>query len=196
MEEAREWWEEFEAAARRPLSQRMRYAFIHTYKPVWTTPATVRSTPWRNIASGVSATSRIGLGMAAFDYRQAQESRDAFGKHHVRYLFHGNTGATLLGFPDTTQDAQVFVEKSTVNGDRLVEALDDLGFRLTDREAHEIRRGKDFIQLKNGPFDPDLVFAPDGIETFEDAWRRRADVERFPVCNIEISRQANRQQIA
>jgi hypothetical protein len=30
----REWWEEFEAAARRPLEQRMRYAFIHTYKPV------------------------------------------------------------------------------------------------------------------------------------------------------------------
>jgi hypothetical protein len=34
MEEAREWWEEFEAAARRPRSQRMRYAFIRTYKPV------------------------------------------------------------------------------------------------------------------------------------------------------------------
>lgn len=30
----REWREEFEAAARRPLAQRMRYAFIRTYKPV------------------------------------------------------------------------------------------------------------------------------------------------------------------
>jgi hypothetical protein len=29
-----EWEEEFEAAARRPLRQRMKYAFIHTYKPV------------------------------------------------------------------------------------------------------------------------------------------------------------------
>ncbi|MEX2120249.1 MAG: hypothetical protein WD847_11700 [Pirellulales bacterium] len=29
-----EWIEEFEAAARRPLSTRMRYAFIKTYKPV------------------------------------------------------------------------------------------------------------------------------------------------------------------
>ena len=29
-----QWLEEFEAAARRPLSTRMRYAFIHTYKPV------------------------------------------------------------------------------------------------------------------------------------------------------------------
>jgi len=29
-----EWLEEFEAAARRPLETRMRYAFIWTYKPV------------------------------------------------------------------------------------------------------------------------------------------------------------------
>lgn len=30
----RDWLEEFEAAARRPLATRFRYAFIHTYKPV------------------------------------------------------------------------------------------------------------------------------------------------------------------
>jgi hypothetical protein len=29
-----EWWDEFEAAARRPLQQRFKYAFIKTYKPV------------------------------------------------------------------------------------------------------------------------------------------------------------------
>jgi hypothetical protein len=29
-----DWLAEFEAAARRPLEQRMRYAFIKTYKPV------------------------------------------------------------------------------------------------------------------------------------------------------------------
>lgn len=33
-ETAREWTLEFEAAARRPLETRLRYAFIRTYKPV------------------------------------------------------------------------------------------------------------------------------------------------------------------
>ena len=33
-DELREWEREFDAAARRPLSIRMRYAFIRTYKPV------------------------------------------------------------------------------------------------------------------------------------------------------------------
>jgi len=32
--ELREWRQEFDAAARRPLKTRFRYAFVHTYKPV------------------------------------------------------------------------------------------------------------------------------------------------------------------
>jgi hypothetical protein len=123
--------------------------------------------------------------MAAFEYRQAQEVRDAFSRHGCRYLFLGKSGAILLGFPDTTQDADLFVEKSSQNGHALVAGLRDLGFGLTDEEAAQIQRGKDFIQLKNGPFDLDLIFAPDGIEKFRDAWDRHVDVDGFPVCHID-----------
>ncbi|MFM8536457.1 MAG: hypothetical protein ACKOES_00075 [Planctomycetaceae bacterium] len=54
--------------------------------------------------------------MAAFDYRQAEEIRDAFSRHGCRYLFIGKSGAILLGFPDTTQDADLFVDKTGPNG--------------------------------------------------------------------------------
>ncbi|MEA2710268.1 MAG: hypothetical protein QOF78_2869, partial [Phycisphaerales bacterium] len=50
--------------------------------------------------------------MAAFDYQQAEEIRDVFAQHGVRYLFIGKSGAILLGYPDTTQDADLFAEKS------------------------------------------------------------------------------------
>jgi len=134
--------------------------------------------------------------MAAFEYRQAQEIRDALARHGVRYLFIGKSGAILLGFPDTTQDADLFVERALGNGRALVIALRELGFTLSDNQAAEIERGKDFIQLKDGPFDLDLVFAPDGIERFEDAWWRHVDVEGFPVCHpddiIASKRAANR----
>ncbi len=53
--------------------------------------------------------------MAAFEYGQAEEIRDVFKAHHVRYLFIGKSGAILLGFPDTTQDAVIFVERSLAN---------------------------------------------------------------------------------
>jgi hypothetical protein len=121
--------------------------------------------------------------MGVFDYRQAQEIRDAFKRHGVRYLFIGKSGAILLGFPDTTQDADVFVDRSPDNGRATAEALRDLGFSLTQEQTAEIERGKDFVQLKNGPFDLDLIFAPDGIERFDDAWKRHVDVEGFPVCH-------------
>jgi predicted nucleotidyltransferase len=123
--------------------------------------------------------------MAAFEYRQAEEIRDALARHGVRYLFIGKSGAILLGFPDTTQDADLFIEKEPGNARALVAALKELGFALTAEQAAEVERGKDFVQLKNGPFDLDLVFAPDGIERFADAWKRRVDISGFPVCHLD-----------
>ena len=40
-----EWIAEFEAAARRPLHTRLRYAFVHTYKPV------LDDAPYRSFSS-------------------------------------------------------------------------------------------------------------------------------------------------
>ena len=118
-----------------------------------------------------------------FEYAQAEEIRDAFARHGVRYLFLGKSALILLGYPDTTQDADVFPERSDENGRRMVLALRELGFALDAAGEDAIVRGKDFVQLKDGPFDLDLVFAPDGIERFEDAWRRHVEVEGFPVCH-------------
>jgi len=94
-----------------------------------------------------------------FEYRQAEEIRDVFSAHGVRYLFIGKSGAILLGYPDTTQDADLFVDKSPANCSAVVAGLRSLGFALTEAQAAEILRGKDFVQLKNGPFDLDLVRA-------------------------------------
>lgn len=118
-----------------------------------------------------------------FEYRLARDVNDALARHGVRYLFLGKSGAILLGFPDTTQDADLFPAKSQQNGESLVLALTELGFELSSDDAAAIIRGKDFVQLKNGPFDLDLIFAPDGIETFEEAWSRHVEVEGIPVCH-------------
>jgi hypothetical protein len=122
---------------------------------------------------------------ARFEYRQAQEIADAFRDHHVKYLFIGKSGAIILGYPDTTQDADLFVEKSPENGRAIVSALVKLGFDLKGEHRAEIERGKDFVQLRNGPFDLDLVFAPDGIETFAEADRRGLTVEGMRVCHLD-----------
>jgi hypothetical protein len=123
--------------------------------------------------------------MGAFEYPQAEEIREAFSRHRVRHLFIGKSGAILLGFADTTQDADVFLDRTPDNGDATVAALLELGFDLSEELRAQIRSCKGFVQLKNGPFDIDLIFAPDGIERFEDAWQRHVEVEGFHVCHID-----------
>ncbi|MEP6636536.1 MAG: hypothetical protein ABJB97_07400 [Acidobacteriota bacterium] len=99
-----------------------------------------------------------------FSPAQAQDVAAAFAAHQVDYMFIGKSGAILLGYPGTTQDVDVYPRKDPENGARIISALKDLNFQLDPAIEHEIVRGKDFVQIKSGPFDIDLVFAPDGIE--------------------------------
>jgi len=136
--------------------------------------------------------------MAAFEFHNAEELGRVLRHHGVRYLFFGKSGAILLGYSDTTQDVDLYVDKQKDNCEKLLAALLELGFRLTAKEQDDILRGKDFIQLRNGSFDLDLVFAPDGIERFDDAWKRRVERYGFPVASLDdiiLSKQiANRQK--
>src|SRR5438067_303625 len=131
-----------------------------------------------------------------FSPLQAQEVAAAFSRHQVDYMFIGKSGAILLGYPGTTQDVDVFPRKDMDNGRRIVSALSDLGFEINNIVEADILRGKDFVQIKNGPFDIDLVFAPDGIESYDEAKARIDMSSGFPVANItdiiESKRAANR----
>src|SRR5262245_57945778 len=89
------------------------------------------STGWPSTADGARSAFHPGWAMAGpSEYRQARELAQAFAAHGVRYLL-GKGAAILLGFPDTTQDADVFVEKTPENGRALLKALASLGFELT-----------------------------------------------------------------
>ena len=120
----------------------------------------------------------------AFNPLQAQQVAIAFNAAGVDYLFIGKSAAILLGYPGTTQDVDIYPAKSEENGRRMVSALIELGFGLDEDTQAEIVRGKDFVQLKNGPFDLDLIFAPDGIEDYGDAKKRSVREDIFPVANL------------
>jgi hypothetical protein len=121
---------------------------------------------------------------SSFHPAQAQELAKAFAAHQVDYMFIGKSGAILLGYPSTTQDVDVYPRKDEDNGRRIVAALKEIGFALDTELEQEIIRGKDFVQIKSGPFDIDLVFAPDGIESYDEAKSRMDTSTGFPVLNI------------
>ncbi|HEX5223242.1 MAG TPA: hypothetical protein VFZ59_27025 [Verrucomicrobiae bacterium] len=99
-------------------------------------------------------------------------------------MFIGKSGAILLGYPGTTQDVDVFPERSRQNGQRIVIALRKIGFEVNVELEREILDGKDFVQIKTGPFDVDLVFAPDGINSFAEAKQRAVTEGIFRVANL------------
>ena len=115
---------------------------------------------------------------------QAEEIARAFNKAGVEYLFLGKSGAILLGFPGTTQDVDIFPARTPENGRRIAAALRKLGFEIGAQLEREIVAGKDFVQIKTGPFDVDLVFAPDGIESFGTAKSRGITTGIFHVANL------------
>jgi hypothetical protein len=115
---------------------------------------------------------------------QAEEIARAFHDEGADYLFIGKSGAILLGYPGTTQDVDIFPARSPENGRRIVAALKRIGFDIGPELEREVVAGKDFVQIKTGPFDVDLVFAPDGIESFAKAKGRGVTEGIFRVANL------------
>lgn len=115
---------------------------------------------------------------------QAEEIARAFNEAGVEYLFLGKSGAILLGYPGTTQDVDVFPARTAENGRRIAGALRSLGFEISAALEAEMVAGKDFVQIKTGPFDVDLVFAPDGINNFAEAQSRGVAIGIFRVASL------------
>ena len=124
--------------------------------------------------------------MAAIDSAQLDELTNALENHGVKYLYIGKSAAIVHGFADTTQDADIFLDHDLENKAKAIRALEQIGFKLTQEQKDEIKAGRDFVQFhSNGPFDVDLIFAPDGIEKFADAWERGRKIDGHRVCGIE-----------
>ena len=125
---------------------------------------------------------------SGFQTVQAVQLSRAFDEEGVDYLFIGKGAAILLGFTMVTQDIDVFAERNPENGRRIVRALRKLGFDFPPETDREIVAGKDFVQIHNGPFDLDIIFAPDGISSFSDARSRALMWTAFglPICATSL----------
>lgn len=142
------------------------------------------------IETGVRKNCRDGWVMdkrgKVFEAQWLERLGRVFSKNEVEYLIIGKSGAIIHGFPDTTQDIDIFPKKSVENGRRIVAALKELGFWVDSALEKAIVAGKDFIQIRGGPFDIDFIFAPDGLDSFESAKKKVHWVgKRYPVASLE-----------
>jgi hypothetical protein len=121
-----------------------------------------------------------------FTPSQAEELATAFAAEGVDYLFIGKSGAILLGYPDTTQDVDIFLPVSEANAERVLRALRTLGFNLDAALTVTILQGSEIVLMKGGPFALDLIHAPDGIDSYAAAKARSVLVDgQFPVMSLD-----------
>jgi len=118
--------------------------------------------------------------------------RDVLNDHGVEYMMVGMGAAIIQGFPGTTQDIDIYPSEDEDNRGKLLSALKSLGFDfdivVDDRlqfPSQDILDGKDFIQLKKGPFILDVIFAPDGFENYDEASKYKKTIDAFPVLGID-----------
>ena len=109
-----------------------------------------------------------------------------FRKFNIEYMFIGKFAAILYGYPGTTQDIDIFPKKDKTNCKNLLKALKELGFAVDKNLEEAILAGKDFIQIRGGPFPLDIIFAPDGIESYDTSISRSELIEgMFPCASID-----------
>ena len=111
---------------------------------------------------------------------------EVFRKYNVEYLFIGKGAAILYGYPGTTQDIDIFPKKSKENCKNIARALRELEFDINKTLEEEILAGKDFIQIRGGLLPLDIIFSPDGIESFDKAKKRSKIIDgKFPCASID-----------
>ncbi len=170
------------------------------------------SRQWKNIGNGQERNCLASLDTINSDLslwatcnhfyindRKSKKLAEVFKKYGVEYLIIGKFRAILYGYPGTTQDMDIFPFKDIENGKRLASALRELGFNLNEELEEAIITGKDFIQIRGGPFPIDIVYAPDGIKSFEDAQKRSQLIDGIFFCAsiddiIESKKAAGRQR--
>ncbi len=80
----------------------------------------------------------------------------------------------------------VFLPVSRENAERVLRALGTFGFNLDAALTVTILAGSEIVLMKGGPFAMDLIYAPDGIESYAAAKARSVLVGgRFPVASLD-----------
>ena len=119
-----------------------------------------------------------------YDAEDFLRLKEALAKHEVAYMFIGKGAAIIQGYSDTTQDIDIYPRNSPENNRSLVKALRESGFEVDKTVESEVLAGRDFIQFRE-PFDLDIVFAPDGFESYDDAEAFKKEVDGCPVMSLE-----------
>lgn len=107
-----------------------------------------------------------------------QDFLRALWQHEVRYVLVGGYSVILHGYSRTTGDLDVWVEKSAVNYQRLVNAFSAFGMPMFDMSAHNFlsNPAMDVFTFGRQPVAIDIITQLKGLD-FAEAFEAASEVE-------------------
>lgn len=97
----------------------------------------------------------------------------SFNKHRVRYCIVGSYALAFYASPRYTKDIDVLIEPSRENSRRVVQALNEFGFKSLNLSETDFRIRKRIVQLGYEPLRVDLLTGVEGL-AFKRVWTNRS----------------------
>jgi hypothetical protein len=105
-----------------------------------------------------------------------KELLELFNKHGVEYLIVGAYALAMHGAPRYTGDIDILVEPTTVNAERILEALNEFGFASLDLTVDDFNAPDKIVQLGVLPVRIDIITSITGV-SWQDAYSNRVEGE-------------------
>lgn len=93
-------------------------------------------------------------------------------KHKVKYCLIGAYAFAFYAIPRFTKDMDILVESSLENGNKIIKALHDFGFKSLGLKTEDFSQKKRVVQLGQDPVRIDLLTSITGC-TFAEIWKSK-----------------------
>ncbi len=101
-----------------------------------------------------------------------EELLKLFNKYGVKYTVIGAYAVAFYGKPRYTKDMDILIEPSIANGEKVVAALNEFGFKSLKLSPHDFAHKGKIIQLGYEPVRVDILTSIQGCN-FNEVWRKR-----------------------
>ena len=116
-------------------------------------------------------------------------------KNNVKYLVIGGFAVAFHGYPRFTKDIDIWLQRNSENAMKVVETLDDFGFKSLGLKIEDFLESETIIQLGYPPNRIDLITSATGVD-FDDCYQSKIEEEidgvRIPFINLDNLKQNKR----
>lgn len=100
----------------------------------------------------------------------------SLNKYDVRYLVVGGYAVAYHGYPRTTGDIDIWIERTNGNATRVVAALREFGFNVPELKVEIFLEPKRVVRMGHAPLRVEILTSVSGVD-FESCYSKRINDE-------------------